>query len=136
MLSYARIYAYIREYTRIYKFQTISKSMHICEIRTRNLVHTFHRHYHCTASVNTSVLFFRPGLYTFGCPLSSFASPGGWCRTSGAGSAAPNAPAMTSPALASTCSWPQQPSGILTTWHKRVQTRLYHVCTAYVQCSS
>jgi hypothetical protein len=25
-------------------------------------------------------------------------------------------------------------SGILTTWHKRVQTCLYHVCTVYVQC--
>ncbi len=27
-------------------------------------------------------------------------------------------------------------SGILTTWHKRVQTCLYHVCTVYVQCYS
>ncbi len=32
--------------------------MHNCWIRTRNLVHTFHRLYHCTASVNTSVLLF------------------------------------------------------------------------------
>ena len=32
--------------------------MHNYRIRTRDLVHTFHRHYHCTASVNTSVLLF------------------------------------------------------------------------------
>ncbi len=32
--------------------------MHNCRIRTRNLVHTFRRLYHCTASVNTSVLLF------------------------------------------------------------------------------
>ncbi len=31
--------------------------MHNYGIRTRNLVHTFHWHYHCTVSVNTSVLF-------------------------------------------------------------------------------
>ncbi len=30
--------------------------------------------------------------------------------------------------------WPA--FGILTTWHKRVQTCLYHVCTVYVQCYS
>ncbi len=27
-------------------------------------------------------------------------------------------------------------SGILTTWHKRVQICLYHVCTVYIQCYS
>ena len=32
--------------------------MHNCWIRTRNLVHTLRRHYHCTASVNTSVILF------------------------------------------------------------------------------
>ena len=32
--------------------------MHNCRIRTRNLVHTFRWHYHCTASINTSVLLF------------------------------------------------------------------------------
>ena len=32
--------------------------MHNCRIRTRNLVHTFRRRHHCTASVNTSVLLF------------------------------------------------------------------------------
>ena len=32
--------------------------MHNCWFRTRNLVHTFLWHYHCTASVNTSVLLF------------------------------------------------------------------------------
>ncbi len=32
--------------------------MHKCGIQTRNLVHTFLWHYHCTASVNTSVLLF------------------------------------------------------------------------------
>jgi hypothetical protein len=30
--------------------------MHNYGIQTSNLVHTFRRHYHCTASVNTSVL--------------------------------------------------------------------------------
>ncbi len=32
--------------------------MHDYWIRTRNLVHTLYRHYHCTASVNTLVLLF------------------------------------------------------------------------------
>ena len=32
--------------------------MHNCQIRTRDLVHTYRRRYHCTASVNTSVLLF------------------------------------------------------------------------------
>jgi hypothetical protein len=32
--------------------------MHNYRIRTRNLVHTFRWHYHCTASVNTLVLPF------------------------------------------------------------------------------
>ena len=52
---YTSINANIRVYT---KFQTIWKSMHNCRIRTRNLVHTFRRRHHCTASVNTSVLLF------------------------------------------------------------------------------
>ncbi len=30
--------------------------------------------------------------------------------------------------------WSQ--SGILTTWHKRAQTCLYHVCTVYIPCYS
>ena len=34
--------------------------------------------------------------------IAGSTSPGGWCRTSGAGPAAPPAPAMTSPARAST----------------------------------
>ena len=32
--------------------------MHNCGIRTLDLVHTFRKHYHCTASINTSVLPF------------------------------------------------------------------------------
>ena len=51
-------------------------------------MHTIHRSYRLTTSMNTSVLFFFVGGY-----LSTFAvacvSPGGWCRTSGGGPAAP-----------------------------------------------
>ncbi len=49
-------------HTRINAYIRISKqSEKICittgfEFRTRNLVHTFSRHHHCTMSVNTSVL--------------------------------------------------------------------------------
>ena len=49
------MYAYIRVYS---KFQTIRKIMHNCRNRSCNLVHTFLRLYHCTVSVNTSVLLF------------------------------------------------------------------------------
>ena len=48
MQVYHIVNLYIRVYTRI----------HNCGNRTRNLVHTFLRHYHCTASVNTLVLPF------------------------------------------------------------------------------
>jgi hypothetical protein len=59
MQVYAILYVYIRVYTRIYTYiQIFKKIMHNYGIRTSNLVHTFRRHYHCTASVNTSVFRF------------------------------------------------------------------------------
>ena len=123
ILVYTRIYANIRVYT---KFQTIWKIMHNGGIWTRNLVHTFHWHYHCTVSVHTSVLpSLWPGIYTLLCPLSCLESPCGWCLTSGAGPAAQPAQAMTSPARASTWSWPgplQRASD--SGWHGGTQTAL------------
>ena len=56
--------------------------------------------YHCTTSVDTHSDF---GWYnTVGYGIHLITSPAGWCRTSGAGPAAPSTPAMTLPALAST----------------------------------
>ncbi len=48
--------------------------MHNYGIRTRNFVHTFRWHYHCTASINTSVLLF-PLTGTIYISLSSLHSP-------------------------------------------------------------
>ncbi len=89
------------------------------------------------ASTRKYYCFLSQGLYTLDFQLSSFPSPGGWCRTSGAGSAAPPAPAMTLPAWASTWkswSWLQRASD----WHcgtvtqaalKRLtEARLRNIC--------
>ena len=91
------------------------------------------------ASTRRYYYFLWKGLYTLDCQLSSFPSPGGWCRTSGAGPAAPPAPAMTSPAPGRSStwkswSWPQRASD----WHcgtgtqaalKRLtEARLRNIC--------
>ena len=139
MLSYPRIYAYIWEYTSIYIISNYLKK--VC------ITAGFEPVISCilSAGVTTALrastrryyYFLSQGLYTLDCQLSSFPSPGGWCRTSGAGPAAPPAPAMTSPARASTWkswSWPQRASD----WHcgtgtqaalKRLtEARLRNIC--------
>ncbi len=113
--SYIRVYMGIYEYIQNFKqveklciiagFEPVTSCILSAGITTALRAST--RRYYC---------FLSQGLYTLDCQLSSFPSPGGWCRTSGAGPAAPPAPAMTSPARASTWnswSWLQRASD----WH-------------------
>jgi len=64
-------------------------------------------HADCKAALTTAPRALIPDCvcaryqYVWFC-IAGSTSPGGWCRTSGAGPAAPPAPAMTSPARAST----------------------------------
>ena len=58
--------------------------MHNCWIQTRNLVHTFLRHYHYTVSVNTSVLLF-PLIGTIHISLSALLFPVTWRLVSDVG---------------------------------------------------
>ena len=64
-------------------------------------------HADCKAALTTAPralipdCVYAPYQYVWFC-IAGSTSPGGWCRTSGAGPAAPPAPAMTSPARAST----------------------------------
>ena len=57
---------------------------------------------HCTTSVDTHRDSDFGWYKTVGYGIHLITSPAGWCRTSGAGPAAPPTPAMTSPARAST----------------------------------
>ena len=58
--------------------------MHTCWIRTSNLVHTFHRRHHCTASVNTSVILF-PLTGTINIRLTALLFPVTWRLVSDVG---------------------------------------------------
>ena len=142
MQVYAILSSYIRVYMGIYAYiQNFKQFEKVC------ITAGFEPVISCilSAGVTTALrastrryyYFLSQGLYTLDCQLSSFPSPGGWCRTSGAGPAAPPAPAMTSPARASTWkswSWPQRASD----WHcgtgtqaalKRLtEARLRNIC--------
>ena len=58
--------------------------MHNCWIRTSNLVHTFRMRYHCTASVNTSVILF-PLTGTINIRLTALLFPVTWRLVSDVG---------------------------------------------------
>ncbi len=58
--------------------------MHNCWIRTSNLVHTFSKRYHCTASANTSVMLY-PLTGTINIRLSALLFPVTWRLVSDVG---------------------------------------------------